>query len=136
MSRFNFLSRYTPHLHGILRIMAGLLFLQHGLVKLFGFPAGAMPGKQPLMSFMGLAGTIETITGLLIVLGLFTRPAAFIAAGFCAVAYWMAHGMQNFYPILNQGELAALYCFVFLYLAAAGPGAFSIDGSRERRAAD
>ena len=132
----DYVARYAPRALGVLRIVAALMFLQHGLVKLFGFPPGAMPGKQPLMSFMGFAGTIETVTGMLIVVGLFTRPAAFIAAGFCAVAYWMAHGMQSFYPILNQGELAALYCFVFLYFAAAGPGAFSIDGSRERRADD
>jgi len=135
MTFFNSLSRYQPHLLGILRIMAGLLFLQHGLVKLFGFPPGAEPGQQPLAGMMGAAGLIETITGVLIVLGLFTRPAAFIAAGFCAVAYWMVHGPQNFYPILNQGELAALYCFVFLYFVAAGPGAFSIDGARERKGA-
>jgi putative oxidoreductase len=135
MTFFSSASRYAPHLHGILRIVAGLMFLQHGLVKLLGFPAGAEPGQQPLMGMMGAAGVIETATGLLIALGLFTRPAAFLAAGFCAVAYWMVHGPQSLYPILNQGELAALYCFVFLYLFAAGPGAFSIDGSRERRIA-
>ncbi|MDQ3139749.1 MAG: DoxX family protein [Pseudomonadota bacterium] len=133
MTFFNSLSRYQPHLLGILRIMAGLLFLQHGLVKLFGFPPGAMPGKVPLTGLMGAAGIIETVAGILIAIGLFTRPAAFLASGFCAVAYWMAHGLQGFYPILNQGELAALYSFVFLYLVAAGPGAFSVDGTRERR---
>jgi putative oxidoreductase len=133
MNFFNSASRYAPHLHGILRIVAGLMFLQHGLVKLFGFPPGAMPGKVPLMGLMGAAGVIETVCGVLIAIGLFTRPAAFIAAGFCAVAYWMAHGSQGFFPILNQGELAALYCFVFLYLFAAGPGAFSVDGARQRR---
>ena len=132
MRFFNSASRYAPYLHGILRIMAGLLFVQHGLVKLFGFPEGAMPGKVPLMGLMGVAGLIETVGGILIAIGLFTRPAAFIAAGFCAAAYWMAHGMQSFFPILNQGELAALYTFVFLYLFAAGPGAFSVDGMRER----
>jgi putative oxidoreductase len=135
MAFFDRGSRFAPHLHGILRIVAGLMFLQHGLVKLFGFPAGAEPGQQPLMGMMGAAGVIETATGLLIALGLFTRPAAFIAAGFCAAAYWMVHGMQSFFPILNQGELAALYCFVFLYLFAAGPGAFSIDGARGRAVA-
>ena len=135
MTFFNSASRYQPHLLGILRIMTGLLFMQHGLVKLFGFPAGAEPGKVPLMGLMGVAGIIEALGGLLIVLGLFTRPVAFIAAGFCAVAYWMVHGPQNFFPILNQGELAALYCFVFLYFVAAGPGAFSIDGARDRKVA-
>jgi len=135
MKFFNSAPRYAPQLHGILRIMAGLLFLQHGLVKLFGFPEGAMPGKVPLMGLMGVAGIIETLGGILIAIGLFTRPAAFIAAGFCAAAYWMAHGSQGFFPILNGGELAALYTFVFLYFFAAGPGAFSIDGARGRRVA-
>jgi len=134
MASLNSVSRYQPHLLGVLRIMTGLLFLQHGLVKLFGFPPGAMPGKVPLMGLMGVAGIIETVGGILITIGLLTRPAAFIAAGFCAVAYWMAHGSQGFFPILNQGELAALYCFVFLYFVAAGPGAFSVDGARERKA--
>jgi putative oxidoreductase len=134
MTFFNSASRYAPHLRGVLRIVAGLMFLQHGLVKLFGFPPGAEPGAQPLASMMGAAGVIETVTGLLIALGLFTRPAAFLAAGFCAVAYWMVHGMQSIYPIINQGELAALYCFVFLYFLAAGPGAFSIDARAPKAA--
>jgi putative oxidoreductase len=128
----DFVARYAPLALAVLRIIAALMFLQHGLVKLFGFPPGAMPGPQPLFGLLGVAGVIETVTGALLVLGLFTRPAAFIAAGFCAVAYWFAHGTQSFYPIVNQGELAALYCFVFLYLFVAGPGAFSIDGRRNR----
>lgn len=127
MSYFHSLSRYSPHLLALLRVFAGLLFLAHGLVKLFGFPAGAQPGQVPLFGLMGAGAVIELVTGTLIMLGLFTRPAAFIAAGQMAVAYWMFHAPSGFYPILNQGELAILYCFVFLYIAAAGPGAFSLD---------
>ncbi len=127
MALFERLSRYQPHLLALLRIVAGLLFLSHGLVKLFGFPEGAMPGQMPLLSLMGVGAVIEVATGALLVLGLFTRPAAFIASGEMAVAYWMFHAPAGFYPILNQGELAALYSFLFLYVAAAGPGAFSLD---------
>ena len=130
---FNILSRYQPQLLGVLRIVAGLLFLSHGLVKLIGFPAGAQPGLQPPMTLLGIAGIIELATGVLIVLGLFTRPAAFIAAGEMAVAYWMMHGTRSFFPVLTMGEGAILFCFVFLYLSAAGPGAFSLDGMRTRR---
>ena len=116
----------------MLRIVAALMFLQHGLVKLFGFPEGAQPGLQPLASLLGVAGVIEMVTGILLLLGLFTRPAAFVAAVFTAVAYFYAHAAQSIYPIVNQGELAALYCFVFLFIFFAGPGAFSIDGRRTR----
>lgn len=128
----DYVSRYAPRALAVLRIIAALLFLQHGLVKLFGFPPGAQPGPQPLLSLLGVAGVIETVTGVLLVLGLFTRAAAFIAAGFSAVAYFYAHAALSLYPIVNQGELAALYCFVFLYLFFAGPGAFSLDGRRTR----
>lgn len=130
---FSAFSRYQPQLLGILRIVAGLLFLAHGLVKLFGFPPGAQPGPQPLMTLLGVGGIIELVTGALIVLGLFTRIAAFVAAGEMAVAYWMFHAPQSFYPVANQGDAAILYCFLFLYLVAAGPGAFSLDGVRSRR---
>ncbi len=129
------LSRFQPHLLAALRIVAGLLFLTHGLVKLYGFPAGAAPGPMPLLSLMGVGAVIELVTGTLIVLGLFTRPAAFIASGQMAVAYWMFHGPSGFHPIVNQGELAALYSFLFLYIAAAGAGAFSLDGVRAKPAA-
>jgi putative oxidoreductase len=127
MTFFNSLSRYQSHLLALLRIVAGLLFLTHGLVKLFGFPEGAQPGQVPFLGLMGAGGMIELVTGALLVLGLFTRPAAFIASGQMAVAYWMFHAPSGFHPILNGGELAILYCFLFLYLAAAGPGAFSLD---------
>jgi len=129
---FNSLSRFSPQLLGILRIVAGLLFLAHGIVKLFGFPPGAQPGQQEIMTLLGAAAIIEVATGTLITLGLFTRPAAFIASGEMAVAYWMFHGPRSFYPVLNQGEPAILFCFIFLYLAAAGAGAFSLDGARGR----
>ena len=128
----DFVSRYARHGLGLLRIAVALLFLQHGLVKLFGFPPGAQPGPQPIASLLGVAGVIETVTGVLLLLGLFTRPAAFVAAGFCAVAYFYAHAAQSFYPVINQGELAAIYCFIFLYFFFAGPGSFSIDGRRTR----
>ncbi len=127
MTVFNSLSRFSPQLLALLRIFAGLLFLAHGLVKLFGFPEGAQPGQVPLASLFGVGAVIELVTGTLIVLGLFTRPAAFIAAGQMAVAYWMFHAPSGFLPILNGGELAIIYCFVFLYIAAAGPGAFALD---------
>ena len=100
--------------------MSGLLLLQHGTAKVLGFPAveGVPP---PGLSLPGLSGPLELVLGALLVLGLFSRPAAFLAAGFCAVGYWMVHGMQSFFPILNGGETIALYCFVFLCLMAAGP---------------
>ena len=130
---FTAFSRYQPQLLGILRIVAGLLFLAHGVVKLIGFPPGAPPGPQDPLTLLGIAGIIELVAGVLIVLGLFTRLAAFIAAGEMAVAYWMMHAPQSFYPVANQGDAAILYCFLFLYLVAAGPGAFSVDGARARR---
>ena len=124
---------FQPQLLGLLRIVAGLLFLAHGVVKLFGFPPGVMPGPQDPLTLLGIAGIIELVTGTLITLGLFTRPAAFIAAGEMAVAYWMMHAPRSFYPVANQGDAAILFCFVFLDLAAAGPGAFSLEGARGRR---
>lgn len=121
------MSRYAPTLLGILRIVAGVLFLSHGLVKLAGFPPGAQPGVQPLMTLMGVGGLIELVAGALIAVGLFTRPAALIASGEMAVAYWMFHAPQSPFPVINMGDAAILYCFLFLYLVAAGPGKFSID---------
>lgn len=121
-------TRYAPHALGALRIVAGLLFLAHGLVKLLGFPPGAAPGPQEPLSLMGVAAAIEIVTGALMVLGLFTRAAAFLASGEMAVGYWLVHAPNSFYPAVNGGDAAILFCFVFLYLAAAGPGAFSLDG--------
>ena len=120
------LSRYRPYLLAALRIVAGTLFLSHGLAKLVGFPA-APPGIQPLMSVFGIGAVIETVTGALIILGLFTRAAAFVAAGEMAFAYWMFHAPHGLYPAANGGDAAILFCFVFLYLVVAGPGAFSLE---------
>ena len=113
-----------------LRIVAGLLFLSHGIVKLFGFPAGAQPGQMPLVGLMGAAAIIELIGGSLVVLGFFTRPVAFVLSGEMAVAYFMAHLPQGFFPALNGGEPAILYCFIFLCLSATGAGAWSLDAAR------
>jgi putative oxidoreductase len=131
---FIWLSRWQPQLLALLRIVTGLLFLEHALIKLAGFPPGGKPGLQEVGSFLWIAGVIELVTSLLVTLGLFTRFAAFIAAGEMAVAYWMVHAKMGLYPAVNMGEGAILFCFVFLYLAAAGPGAWSIDGARTRNA--
>ncbi len=125
-------SRWTswaPYFQAILRIVTGLLFMQPGAAKLFAFPAAVMPGggtAAPL-SLPGIAGILELVGGALIVLGLFTRPAAFIVSGEMAVAYFMAHAPQGFWPILNHGEPAIYYCFLWLYFSAAGAGAWSLD---------
>jgi len=129
---FTWLQRWQPQLLAILRIVVGLLFVEHALIKLVGFPPGGKPGLQEVGSFLWIAGVIELVTGALVTLGLFTRLAAFIAAGEMAVAYWMVHAKMGFYPAVNMGEAAILFCFVFLYLAAAGPGAWSVDGARRR----
>jgi putative oxidoreductase len=121
-----FWSKWSPVLLSILRIVAAFLFMQHGMQKLLGFP-GAGDHKVELMSLMGFAGCLELIGGGLLLLGLFTRPLAFVLAGEMAFAYFMAHAPQGFWPILNQGEGAVLYCFVFLYLSAAGGGPWSLD---------
>ena len=125
----DFLKPYRSQLHGVLRIMAGLLLLQHGTTKYLHFPETQFSGASPL-TMGGAAGVLELVGGVLLVLGLFTRPTAFILSGTMAVAYFYAHAPQGFFPILNGGELAALYCFVFLYLAGAGAGAFSLDRMR------
>ena len=132
MFNSNFYGQYTPRILGILRIITGFLFLQHGAAKLLGTPHIAMFDGLQLMSLMGLAGVLELVGGVLILLGLFTRPTAFILSGQMAVAYFMAHAPGGFLPILNQGELAVLYCFVFLYFSVAGAGAFSIDAMRKK----
>lgn len=111
---------------GLLRIAAGLLFMQHGAQKLFGWLDGNQ--IESLATMMGAAGVLEFFGGLLIVLGLLTRPVAFLLSGQMAVAYWTAHAPGGAWPVLNGGELAALYSFVFLFFAAAGGGAFSVDG--------
>ena len=125
----DFLKPYTPQIRSILRIMSGLLILQHGTSKYLSFPPSQM-SNTPAMSMGGAAGILELVGGVLLVIGLFTRPVAFILSGMCAVAYFYAHAGRSFYPLLNGGELAALYSFVFLYLAAAGAGPWSIDAAR------
>jgi putative oxidoreductase len=119
-----FYATWGPRLLSVLRIVAALLIMQHGAQKLFGFPSGS---TVPLMSMMGLAGILEFFGGLLLLVGLFTRPVAFILSGLLAAAYFMVHAPQGFWPVLNKGELAVLYSFVFLYLAVAGGGSWSID---------
>lgn len=122
---------YTAQLLSILRIMSGLLLLQHGTTKFLSFPEGPMNNASPL-TMGGAAGLIELVFGALLVIGLFTRLSAFIASGLTAVAYYYAHAGRSFFPILNGGELAALYSFVFLYLAAAGAGPWSVDNAIRR----
>jgi putative oxidoreductase len=123
---------WTPRILGILRIVTGFLFLQHGMAKLFGIPHIAMFDGLKLFSLLGLAGVLELVGGSLVLAGLFTRQAAFILSGEMAFAYFMAHAPRGFLPILNQGELAVMFCFVFLYLSVAGAGSFSIDAMRKK----
>lgn len=130
-------SAWAPHAHGLLRIVSGYMFLLHGTAKLLKTPHVAMFDNLQLMSLMGLAGVLELVGGALILLGLFTRPVAFVLSGEMAFAYFMAHASAAtvLMPLLNQGEAAVLYCFVFLFLAAAGGGAWSLDALRARTAA-
>ena len=121
------LAKYQPTALSLLRIFAGLLFLQYGVAKLFKWPPVPMFEKVEWLSLYGAAGTIELIGGILLVLGLFTRPVAFIASGEMAFAYFMSHAPRGFFPVLNHGDLAILFCFVFLYLACAGGGPYSLD---------
>lgn len=128
---FTWLSRWQPQLLAILRIVTALLFLEHGLSKFLGFPV-PFP-VHPLPPLLVAAGVIECAAGVLVTIGLFTRVAAFIASGEMAIGYWMMHFPKSPWPLANMGEAAILFCFVFLYIAAAGPGAWSIDGTRTRR---
>jgi putative oxidoreductase len=122
---------WTPRILSVFRIVIGLLFLSHGVVKLWGFPAGVQPGQVPLIGLYGLAGVLEFFGGGAVMLGLFTRPVAFILSGEMAVAYCMAHLPQSVFPLVNMGEDAILFCFGFLYLAFAGGGAWSVDAARK-----
>ena len=122
---FDRLSVYAPQALAVLRIVTAILFILHGTQKIIGFPASDM--TPPLMSLFGAAGLIEIVAGLLILVGFFTRPAAFIAAGEMAVAYWMVHAPGSIFPSINQGDAAILFCFVFLYLVFSGPGAWSVN---------
>lgn len=126
------LDQWAPHALAALRIITSLLMIQHATMKFFAFPA-PMPG--PLPGIIVAAGVIELVTGTLILLGLFTRPAAFLAAGTMAAAYFIGHATQGFWPALNQGEPAIMFCFAFLTLVFTGPGAWSLDGLRRLRTA-
>ena len=131
------LNRLQPVMLSVLRIVTGLIFLVHGTQKFLSVPAGQMAGSGWAFNNPGhYAGIVELICGLLIALGLFTRPAAFLASGTMAVAYWYAHAPQNFFPVNNMGDAAILYCFVFLYLVFAGPGPISVDAMRTRNPAE
>ena len=125
---------WSERMLSILRIVAALLYLEHGLAKFFGFPHVANFDNLNLVSLIGVAGLIETIGSALLLLGLFTRIAAFIMSGEMAFAYFMSHAPRGFFPILNNGEVAVLYCFLFLYFAVAGGGAWSIDQLRRNNA--
>ncbi|MBT8083678.1 MAG: DoxX family protein [Woeseia sp.] len=128
----NFLSTWSPRVLSVLRFVSAFLFMQHGTQKMFGFPA---PQRQEfdILSMGGVAGALEVFGGILLLVGLFTRPTAFILSGLMAFAYFIAHAPQNFWPLLNGGELAALWSFLFLYLAFAGGGEWSIDHWRRNR---
>ena len=120
----NLLDGREDQAYALLRIVTGFLFIWHGTQKIFNFPADF---PYPLNPLMYAAGTIEMVGGALVMIGLLTRPAAFICSGTMAVAYWMVHGMNNFFPILNNGELSAFFCFTFLFIAARGAGIWSLD---------
>ena len=118
-------ANWAPYLLSVLRVITAFLFMEHGSMKLLGYPAPM--GDISLFSLMGLAGTLELVGGFLVLIGLFTRPVAFFLSGEMAFAYFMAHAPNGFWPVLNHGEPAVLYCFIFLYLAAAGGGKWSAD---------
>lgn len=128
-----FLSEWSPRLLSVLRIMSALLFLAHGTQKLLGFPAPPASGLPAAFTLSWTAGVLELVGGVLLALGLFTRPVAFVLSGQMAFAYFLAHAPRNFYPVLNGGDAAILYCFIFLYIAAAGPGPWSLDAVRAQR---
>lgn len=126
---------WAPYLHSTLRIVAAFLFIQFGTAKLLAFPGALMPngGTAALGSLPGIAGLLEFVGGALLLAGLFTRPVAFLLAGEMAVAYFYGHAPRGFWPVLNQGHPAVLFCFVWLYLSAAGAGPWSLDALRTRR---
>lgn len=121
------LSKLAPYFLSVLRIFAAGSFLTHGTMKLFSWPA---PFEYPLNPMLYTAGILEVVGGLLLLMGLFSRPTAFLLSGLMAFAYFIAHSSNSFFPVLNHGEAAMLYCFIFLYISAAGPGAWSFEASR------
>ena len=128
--QMTFLQPWAPQIRSLLRILTAATFLTHGTMKLFGWPAAM---DFPLDTMMTVAGVLEVVGGLLLVIGLFSRPVAFVLSGMMAVAYFMAHAPGGFFPMLNGGEAAMLFCFVFLYIAAAGPGPWSLDAALAKR---
>jgi putative oxidoreductase len=126
-------NRWSPYLLSVLRIVAALTFISHGTQKLFAFPVLEPRNPVPLLSMLGLASILEIVGGSLMVLGLFTRPVAFVLAGEMAFAYFTVHAPRSFWPILNGGEVALLFCMIWLYLAAAGAGRWSLDALWRRR---
>lgn len=126
------LAAWTPRVLSVLRIITGLMFIQHGMAKLIGFPAVAGLANLNPLSLIGAAGFIELIGGALLILGLLTRPAAFIMSGEMAFAYFMAHEPKSFYPLINGGTLAIMFCFTCLYLSTAGAGPWSVDAAMKR----
>jgi putative oxidoreductase len=126
------LAAWTPRALSVLRIITGLLIIQHGMAKIIGFPAVAMFAKLEPLSLVGAAGFIELIGGALLILGLFTQPVAFILAGEMAFAYFIGHFPKGYHPLINGGTLAALYCFTCLYLSTAGAGPWSVDASMKK----
>jgi putative oxidoreductase len=132
MDTMTIVTVWRPRVLSVLRIVAGLLVLQYGTAKLLGWPAVKMFENLPWLSLFGVAGMFELIGGALLVLGLFTRPVAFVLSGEMAAAYFIEHFPRGFFPLLNHGELAVGLCFTFLYLAVAGGGAWSLDAMRRR----
>ena len=130
---FTWLSRWQPQLLSILRIVVALLYLEHGTAKLLHFPIPQPGVPDPLPTILVAAAIIELVVGTLLVLGLFTRLAAFIASGEMAAGYFISHFPRGFWPVQNMGEAAILFCFIFLYIAAAGAGPWSLDAARTRR---
>ena len=130
---FRHLEKYQPQLQALLRIVVALLFMEHGLAKLIHFPVPQPGVPDPLPTILVAAAWIEVVGGALIAVGLYTRLVAFICAGEMAIGYFMFHFPQSFWPIVNMGEAAILFCFVFLYFAAAGPGAWSVDALRMKK---
>ncbi|HET9161586.1 MAG TPA: DoxX family protein [Caulobacteraceae bacterium] len=127
------LTALSPRVLSILRIVTGLLYLEHGLMKLFQFPVAQKGVPSPLPALILAAGWMEFVGGALILIGLFTRPAAFLLSGEMAYAYWTVHAPASPYPAVNEGEAAILYCFIFFYLIFAGGGAWSVDAMFARR---
>jgi putative oxidoreductase len=127
------MAAWAPRVLSVLRIFIGLQLLEHATAKLFGFPTVPMFANLQISSMNGVAALIELVAGPLLIIGLFTRPVAFILSGFAAVGYFTVHAVRGFYPVLNGGEFVSLLCFVSLYLACAGPGPWSLDATMKRQ---